>query len=893
MSALRDFFYRLTSGFHREQLDQEMAEEMQFHLNQRIAENMRDGLSPEESRREALRKFGGVEQLKERAREERGIVWVEQLAQDLRYAARSVRRNRGFVATIVLTLALGVGAITTAFSWIERVLLQPLPGVGEVVRVVALETVAPSGETIDTSFPDFQDYRTAATAFSGLLAYKERPLNLGSGENVERVWAQLVTGNFFDVLRVRPRLGRFFSETDRADDASSTPVVVISEALWRRRFAADPGVLGRTVKLNEHEYCVIGVAPAGFLGALNGLAFDAWVPLGTHALLLGPSHWLEDRGWRSLHVLGRLAPGATVASARAELSGVASQLARTYPDSNRKISMTARRLAEAKDGAQSHLAKPLLILFGVASLLLLIVCANVSNLLLIRATSRQREMCIRQALGAGSWRITRQLLVESLLFSLAGAALALLATGAMADGLRRFLPDVALPISLSAQIGTRVFFLAIVIAVGTALLAGLAPVLWVALPDLTTALRASGRTAAAMPRAEYIRGALVVAQVAIALVTLACSALALKSFVAAKNVHPGFEPRGVLLAALRLDTSGYTREQGLAFLDRLGPQLATLPGVEASALAENVPLSLDRGSWENIAVPGYVRARGEDTRVYRNLVSPGYFSLMRIPLLDGREFTDQDNGATSPVAVVSEAFARRYFGGGAAIGRTFSTGNGDRELTVVGVAGDIKVNSLGETAQPYFYVPLRQSYNSDTGVTIQLRTRAPNPLALLPDLRTAVRTLDPKVPIFEAVALDDFIGGARFVQKTAASVLGVLAGVVLALTTVGLYGVLAFALEQRMPEVGLRLALGAQSADIARMVLRRGAALIVPGLGLGLLGALAATRTVASALPGLDAFEPSLLAGVAGFVAVPAVAACWIPARRATKIDPLVALRTE
>jgi predicted permease len=812
---------------------------------------------------------------------------------DFRFALRSLAKSPGFTAVALLTLALGIGATTTVFSWIERVLLNPLPGVGEVSRVVALETVSPSGETIDTSFPDFLEYRAQAKSFSGLLAFKERALNLGSGSDAERVWAQLVTGNFFDVLRVHPRLGRFFIAADRADEAVAAPVVVISESLWRRRFAGDPGVLGRTVKLNEHDYTVIGVAPAEFLGSFNGLAFEAWVPVGTNALVMGPSRLLENRGNRWFHTLGRLAPGVALESARAELTGLAAQLAQAHPDQDRGIGFTAMRLREAKDGAQRQLAKPLLVLLGVAGLLLFIVCANLSNLLLVRASARQREMCIRQALGAGWLRLARQLLAENLLLSAAGTAVALLLTLWMADVLRQFLPDVALPISLTGQVGPRVLLAAMALSVGTALLAGFAPVLWAARPNLIDALRASGRTAATTSRAEFFRRALVVAQVAIALVTLACGGLALKSFFAAKRAHPGFEARGVLLAVLRLDTSGYTRAESLAFLDRIRPRLAALPGVEAAALAEEVPLGFGGGSWEKVAAPGYVPAPNEDVRVYRNYISPGYFSLMRIPLSSGREFTDADRRDTPFVAIVNETFARRYLGGVDAVGRTFSVWGGQRTLTVVGVARDIKVHSLAESAQPYYYVPLPQFFFADTGVVIHLRTNLSNPLALLPAVRGAIREFDPKVPILEAFSLEDFTSGARFVQKTAASLLAVLAGVALALTSLGLYGVLAFTVAQRTGEFGLRFALGARPADIAHLVLGRGIVLIGLGVAIGLLAALAAARGMAHALSGLETFEPLALLAAAACIVPPSLLACWLPARRAAAVDPMIALRAE
>jgi predicted permease len=810
---------------------------------------------------------------------------------DLRHALRSLTKSPSFTLIAVLTLALGIGTTTTVFSWIERVLLNPLPGVVDSSRIVALETRTSSGETIDSSYPDVLDWR-AAKSLSGILVFKERPLNLGEGDHTERVWAQMVSGNFFDLLGIRPQLGRFFVAADRADDPASAPVAVISDALWRRNFQSDPAILGRTVKLNRHAFTVIGVAPAGFLGSLNGLAYDLWVPVAQHASLMGPSAWLKSRSWRALHTLARLAPNATLDSARAELAGIAAQLAVAYPSSNRGIGVAVLRLAHAKDGAQSLLAKPLLLLLGVCGLLLLIVCANLSNLLLVRASARQRELSIRQALGAGRLRLIGQLLGESLLLSAAGTLVGLVFTLWLSDLLRAFIPDATLPISLVANFSGRVLAVAIVLSVGTALLAGLAAALWTARPTLTDVLRATGRGATLTPRAEFFRGALVSAQVAVAFLTLACTALATKSFCAAQRANPGFDAHGVLLAGIKLDASGYTRDEGRAFLERLAPRLAALPGVEASAFAEDVPLGLSRGSWEEVVAPGYTPAPQENMRVYRNLVSPGYFSLMHIPLLAGREFAATDRAGARLVAIVNETFARRYFGTTAALGRTFSVWGGQKTLTVVGVVKDIKVYRLNEAPAPYYYVPMSQFFMADTGVAVQLRT-TDNPLAHLADLRRAIRELDPNVPVFEALTLEEYTSAARFAQKIAASLLGVIAAMALVLTSLGLYGVLAFAVAQRTPEIGVRLALGARSSDIARLVFSRGLRLVAIGVAAGLVAAVLALRLLAAGFYGVQPFEPALLAAVAPPVALAALTASWLPARRATKIDPMIALRAE
>jgi predicted permease len=626
---------------------------------------------------------------------------------------------------------------------------------------------------------------------------------------------------------------------------------------------------------------------------LNGLAFDLWVPIGAHAQLLGPSRWLETRGWHSLHTLARLAPGASVESAGTELANIARQLDAALPE-RRGVSFVALPITASPHGIQSELGRPLLLLLGVAALLLFIVCANLSNLLLVRASARQREMSIRQALGAGTWRIVRQALAEGLVLSAAGTLLACLVTLWTANLLRQFIPDAAVPISLTADLSARVLGLGILVATSTVLLASVAPALWSARARVLDVLRASSRVAAITPRAEFFRRLLVIGQVALALITLAAAALAAKSFYVAKRTHPGFEPRGVLLAGLKFDTSGYSRQQALAFLDRLEPRLGALPGVESAALAEHVPLGLGRGSWEEVVPAGYVPAASEETRVYRNFISPGYFSLMRIPLLAGRDFTDADRGGAPWAAIVNESFARRYYGVDPeqAVGRTFAIWGGNRVLTIVGVVRDIKVYRLGESASPYYYAPVRQFLQNDTGLAIQLRT-AMDPLALLPVLRELMRELDPNLVIFEALTLEDYVSAARFAQKAAATLLAVLSAMALALTSLGLYGVLAFAVAQRTPEIGVRLALGAQHGDIARLILGRGATLIAIGVVLGLAGSIAVARGLAALLYGVSRFEPVLLAAATMLVIVSAFAACLVPARRATKVDPMAALRAE
>ncbi|MBI2498370.1 MAG: ABC transporter permease, partial [Opitutae bacterium] len=547
---------------------------------------------------------------------------------------------------------------------------------------------------------------------------------------------------------------------------------------------------------------------------------------------------------------------------------------------------------ESPHGVHSRLGSALVILQGACGLLLLIVCANLSNLLFLRATARRREMCLRQALGAGWPRLLRPLLAASFLLATAGALLALLLSLWLMNVLQSLLPATTMPVTLTGQLDWRVFGFVVALATLVTAVAGLTPSLWALRCDLTEALR-GGRGAGTGAASEYRRGLLVAAQVAVALVAIACAGLAVKSFYAARRADPGFDPRGVLLAALKLDASGNSQTTGLAFLDRLQERLTPLPGVEAVSFSEDVPLGLEGGSWADVTVPGHVPAPDENMKIGRNLVAPGYFELMRIPLLAGREFRPADDAAAPPAAIVNETFARRYFGTVDAAGRTFFLSREQRILHVVGVVADVKYHSLSESARPFFYLALRQFYRPSTGLAVHIRTADGDPLAQLPALRRAVHDTDPAVPVFAAMPLADYIGAASFAPKAIARLLGPLSVFALGLAGLGLYGVLGFAVAQRMPEIGVRLALGGRPADIERLVLRRGTALAGLGIAVGLFAAVAVTRVLASALYGISPFEPVLLLLAAITVAAIALPACWLPAARAARTDPMSALRAE
>jgi predicted permease len=809
---------------------------------------------------------------------------------DLKYAIRSLLKNPWFTAVVIVTLALGIGANTTVFSWARAVLLHPLRGVADAERLLTLETLTPAGGYIDSSYPDFRDYRDQSQSLAGVIAFHDRPLSFGANERPERVWAEFVSGNFFEVLGVKPVAGRFFRTEEQEEVPGKHAVAVISEPFWQRHFNADPAVIGKTIRLNGHELTVLGVAPAQFAGTIVGLSFDVWVPLMMSPSLSRAGNWLDERRARGLHLMGRLKPGVSTSKARAEIQTIARRTAQIYPESNEGIGATLLPIREAPYGVQSRIGTLLEILLGAGTVLLLIVCANVANLLLARATVRQKEFGIRLALGASRQRVIGQLLVESLLLAGLGGVLGVLLAMRMTDFLRFFIPATTLPIAVDFPIDSAVLAFTLLVSMLAGVIFGLVPALQTVGSSRLTSLRNSSRGSKSSARSHRWRGMLVVSEVALALLALIGAGLFLNSFHHAKRIDPGFEPANVLLAAMNLSEQGYDRERGLIFLRRLRERVATLPGVRAVSYSEDVPLGFDGGSWEEVQVSGYVPRRGEDMKIYRNPIAPGYFGLMRIPLVEGRDFTGRDDVRAPPVAIINQTFAQRFFPGQMPLGRKMHAWGLD--WTVVGIVKDIKYQSLRESPQPYFYLPLEQFYQPTLGLALHVRTAGP-PENLLPTLHRELRSLDPGVTLFEILKLSDYIGAAWFAQKIAATLLSVLSALSLLLAALGLFSVMAYTVSQRTHEIGIRMALGAQTSDVLHSVLDQSLRVVFAGIVIGLALSFALMPLVASQLLGVSAMDPLTFIAVVLLLIATSVIACWLPAWRATHVDPLVTLRTE
>jgi predicted permease len=889
----------------RRRRDAEIDAELESHLAMHTEDGVRAGLSREEARRQALIKLGGVEQTRQAYRERHTLSWIESLLQDVRFGLRMMARNRGFTMVAVITLAIGIGATATAFTWIDAVLLQPLSGVTDPNRLVTVETLTSNGEWVPNSYPDFIDFRDRLKLFEGIAVSHVAAFSVGKEDHAERVWGELVSGNFFSVLGVKPEAGRLFLPSEYGDTPGAYPVAVISDRYWRSHYGANPSILGKTLRINQHELTIVGVAAPEFHGSIPVTSFDLWVPYMEQSVLNGVQPWmLRDRHDRNMLGIARLKPGVTFEQARLELKALADRMAIANADVSEGMSATLLPLWKSPHGPQGLLVGPLRILMGVCLLVLLIVCANVANLLLARATAREKEFSARLALGAARGRVARQVLTESLMLTGCGAALGLAATPWMSQVLRLLAPPSPMASLVSTDMRPNLAVLAFTagICVVAALIAGVVPALQVGRINLSAKLNAGGRSGTAGRARNRFRSTLVAAEVALALVALVGAGLFARSFQQTLRIDPGFDPNHVLLNQFYLSTNGYNLAQRKEFCRRLEERMLGAPGVTNVAYSDGVPLGFEPSWWEELKIEGYAPRPNENMNVFRNVVSPGYLPLMRIPVVEGRNFTDQDNENAPAVMIVNEAFVQRFFAGRSPIGKkVHGWGSWFR---VVGVAKDSKYHYLGESTPAYFYVPFRQVFREDMNLAFYVRTQG-DPENAFPSLRAQTRAIDPNVTVFDAAPLKEFIGASLYPQKIAASLMTVLGGLALLLAAVGLYSVMAYSVAQRTQEIGVRMALGARPVDVLRMVVGQGLALTLAGLVTGGALAIALARAVASVefttsgmganarLLGAGANSPMIYFAAALFLCAVSALAAYLPARRAAKVDPMQALRTE
>lgn len=809
---------------------------------------------------------------------------MRDLWRELCFSFRTLLKTPGFVFIAVVTLALGIGVNSTVFTWLNATLLNPIPGLSHAGNVVAVNRNRAS----TLSYLDFQDLRDRTKSFSGMTAFTLWPLNLTGQAKPERVWGTLVTADYFRVLGVSPVLGRGFQASEGVAPGAA-PVAVISYRLWQTRFGGDRAILGQTIHLNTHPFTIVGVAPPVFQGSTTGLRADLWVPV-TMVTELVPNgrEWLARRGTRWLKALGRLRPGIGREQAQAELNGLYAEIGRQYPDSHRgENHIRLYPLWRAPSGANAYFSKLLPILAALAGLVLLLTCANLANLLLARGVSRQREMAIRLALGAGRGPLVRQVLMESAVLSLAGGAVALLATLWSATQFQHFAPASDLPIWLSVHVDERVLLATLGISLGTALLFGAIPALRAAGIQPASVLKDEAGSVAGGRRKARLSSALAAAQIALSLMLLVSAGLFIRSFHATRQFNPGFNPRGVLLESYDLGPGGYSPADGIAFDRQVLENVRGLSGVRAACLANWVPLGFGSSS-ASFAPEGYAPGPHEEVSAGFAKVSPSYFETMRIPLVRGRDFAAADAADSAPVAIINQALAKRYWPGRDAVGKRMKV-NG-KWTTIVGVARTTDYYDLNEPPQMFFYLPLFQAYTSN--VTLHVRTTG-DPRAAAGAVTQAIHRLTADLPVFDISTLEARIGATTFTLRMAGAFVGVFGALALVLAAIGLYGVIAYGTRQRTHEIGIRLAIGAEPGEIGRMVLAQGARLALVGIGIGIAASLGAAQLFRSLLFGVGTSDPMTFLAVTVLLLAVALIACYVPARRATKVDPIIALRHE
>jgi predicted permease len=807
---------------------------------------------------------------------------VETLIQDIRYALRSLRKSPGFALAAVLTIGLAIGANTTVFTWLRTMTQQPVPAVPESDRLMSLSVAAPGGRIWQVSYADYRDWREGARAFEGIAAERFTQLNLRTDGPSQRVWGALASGNYFDVLRVRPLLGRTLRPTDETEAA---PVAVISHGLWQRVFSGDSGVVGRSVTLNGHGFTVVGVMPPRFAGSTWGYSYDVWIPLTLVDLTTPARSPLLSRGWRFIEpVVARLRPGVSVEQARADINAVHRPLAATYAE-DRGTTVRLGRMAD--EGSSAWFGPVMGALLGVTALLLLVACANIANLLLARATARRREVAIRLAVGAGRLRLVRQLLTESMLLALAGGALGILIALWGKEALMASVPPMPFPLAVEFSLDPGILCFALLATLATGAAAGLAPALKATRGDLVSDLRDGAASAA--PRRSSLQSSLVTAQVALSLVSLVCAGLFLRGLLRARDVDMGYrEPGRLLLAETDLFMAGYTDSTGPVALDRLLERVRAVPGVRSATTATMGLQGFGTWGTASAEIEGYSFQPDENRAVEFNRVGPDYFQTVGTPVLRGRGIGLDDRAGNLPAIVVNESFVRRFWPGQDPLGRRIRLGETWR--TVVGVSRDAAYRPDNRPPPPIFFVPILQSYRSAS--TVHVRA-AGDPLLMQQALRRAFEVVNADLPFTDVRTGVQQVGVVLFAQRLGAGALALLGLLALGLSALGIYGVLSYSVSQRTREIGIRVAIGASKRDVIAMVVGGAARLSAVGLALGLVLAVGAGRLLRSQIFGVSPLDPVTFVGVVVLLAAVALLAAWLPARRAARVDPIIALQAE
>ncbi len=869
----------------RKRILEELDADIRDHIARETQDNIDRGMSPEEARYAAMRKFGNVTIVKEEAQEVWNFVWLEHLLADIRFGLRMLRKNPGFTAVAALTLALGIGANTAVFSVVYAVLLRPL-SYKDPAGLVVLHETTPRIGTVSVSYPNFLDWRDQSHAFSQMAAVQSVDFNLAGVTQPENISGDAVSPNFLSMMGVRPFLGRDFDASE--EKAGTAPVLLLSYSLWQSHLGGDPSAVGKTITLDGRSFTIVGVLPSNYRSVDKT---DVMLPIGVWAT--NNADAIKERSERGdMVVIGRLTPGVRLARARAEMEGIAARIEKEYPASNDQFSVA---LQPIRDAFVKDIRPAILVLFGAAMFVLLIACANVANLFLVRGASRTKEVALRIALGASRGRIISQMLTESFVLASLGGVLGLaLAVGGI-RGMGQLIPADMLS-GAAANLNSGVLLFAACVVALAAFIFGLAPALQLTKPDVQSELKEGGRAASAGAAQNRVRGALAIAEISSALILLVGAGLMMKSLYRLLEVDPGFRPDRVLTMGMDLRTQQYSNDPAvLNFWQQVLDRVRALPGVEGAAVGTHIPLTDSHGRTD-ITIEGMALPRpGNYPHPDVHTVSPGFVAALGIPLLRGRTLTDADNENAPPVGMINAMVARQFFPNEDPVGRRFMFGhpsakNAPKWCTIVGVVGDTKMYGLANPARLEVYVPFRQDANSD--MTLVVKSGA-DPAALTSAIREAVQSIDKDQPLIAISTMKELVSNSLATRRMTLVLLGLFSGLALVLGAIGIYGVISYSVAQRTHEIGIRMALGAPRRGVFRLVVGEGLKLAGAGIAVGIVAAFGLARLMSSLLYGVSATDFETFAGVAILLALVAMLACYVPARRAMRVDPMVALRYE
>jgi predicted permease len=895
LRRIRAWFFRIAGFFREERCERELAAEMESHLQMHIDDNLRAGMTAQEAHRQAQMKLGGIEQTKEAYRERRGLPMLETFLQDLRFAARMLRRNLGVTVIVVLTLALGVGANTAIFGLVNGLLLQRLPvPAAEQIAALVIQSGDSSLGALGFSYPQFVEFREQTApiceVFGSATAWR---LNFTAEGHSDTLTIGGVSSNYFSALGVKPALGRLVLPGE-GEHPGEPAILVLSYSFWQRRFGGDRQVIGKQVRLGGKPATIVGVMEKEFRGQFSVFEMDAYAPLSTAFDKSSASNFWNSRDIHLMLVLGRLKPGITLAQAQSRFDVISRRLAAQYPVTDKDLSV---RVMDERLSRPIPYANNAFIVFSglfliLGALVLLLACTNIANILMARASVRQREMAIRAALGGARYRLVRQMLTETMLTALLGG-IAGVTLGAGLSHLASSTHLANIPVRFGFEFDWRVFVYALAAVLLTAIAAGLSPALRATRTDVNTALHQGGRADAGGKARHKVRGDLMTAQVAGSLMLLIVAGLFVRSLRAVEHMDIGFDPNQLLNVRLDPSIHNFSETQTKEFYRSLAATIHALPGVQSASLASAVPIGYMLGR-QSVYVEGRPVPPGQKApEMMFNSVDAPYFETLRIRVLLGRAFTDADSETSPRVTIVNETMARLFWPGEDPIGKRFSlSSDAGPFVEIVGVARDGKYRVLAEDPQPYFYVPLTQHFTAQR--TLQIRSSMPSE-SLAPIVQREIQALDANDPIEEIQTMKESLGGTLgyFIYRLGASLAAAMGLLGLVLAVVGVYGVVSYAATQRTQELGIRMALGASPRQILALLLKQGARLVIAGLLFGLAGAWALTRAMTHMLVGVSSSDPLTYLSVAALLSFITLLACWIPARRAIRVDPTVTLRYE